>query len=114
MSKVSVTYNAPEDDAAVVTMRGVRFFDGQSVSLDPIEHDGLIAKLRHNQHFTVSGDEPKAKKEKKHEEGLKAVHNGGGRFVIKNGSETVKEGLNKADAEAFNALSDEDKAAYVD
>lgn len=65
MSKVSVTYNAPEGDEAVVTMRGVRFFDGQSVNLDEIEHDGLIAKLRNNQHFTVSGDEPKAKKERK-------------------------------------------------
>lgn len=65
MSKVSVTYNAPDGDDAVVTTRGVRFFDGQPVHLDESEHAALIAKLRNNQHFTVSGDEPKPKKERK-------------------------------------------------
>ncbi len=46
---------------------------------------------------------------------LRAVHNGGGRFIIVRGDkdQKVKEGLNKADADAFNALSDEDKEAYV-
>lgn len=44
---------------------------------------------------------------------LKAVHNGGGRFVIKDGDKIVKDGLNKADADAFNALIDADKAEYV-
>jgi hypothetical protein len=117
MSKVSVTYNAPEGDEAVVTMRGVRFFDGQALHLDPIEHDGLIAKLRNNQHFEVEGGEPKApkaeKKPKATVEGLRAVHIAGGRFKIVDGLVTIKEGLNKADADAFNAMSPEDRAAYV-
>lgn len=117
MSKVSVTYNAPDGDDAVVTMRGVRFFDGQPLNLDPVEHDGLIAKLRNNQHFAVEGGEPKApkaeKKPKATVEGLRAVHIAGGRFKIVDGDVTIKEGLNKADADAFNALDDADKAEYV-
>jgi hypothetical protein len=46
-------------------------------------------------------------------EGLKAVHRGGGSFSIMRGDEEVAEKLTKADADAFNAMSDEDKAAYV-
>jgi hypothetical protein len=43
---------------------------------------------------------------------LIAMHNGGGRYAIKRGK-TVVAPIDKADAEAFNALSDEDKEAYV-
>jgi hypothetical protein len=115
MSTATVTYNTPsEDDSPVVTIGGVRFFDGQAQKLDTVEHGILLAKLRTNQHFTVSepkADKPKA--EKTAEDGLKAVHNGGGRFVIKNGADTVKDGLTKEDAAVFNALSDADKAEYV-
>lgn len=115
MSTATVTYNMPEeDDSAVVSMGGVRFFDGQPQKLDTAEHGGLLAKLRTNQHFTVS--EPKADKpkvEKPTEYGLKAVHNGGGRFVIKRDGEVIKSGLTKDDADVFNALSEEDKAEYV-
>jgi hypothetical protein len=104
-----------EDDNAVVTMGGVRFFDGQAAKLDAVEHAGLLAKLRTNQHFEVSGGEKKAEKPKVSADAdtLKAVHNGGGRFIIKKGDETIKEGLTKSDADAFNALSAEDKAEYV-
>jgi len=45
--------------------------------------------------------------------GLKAVHHGGGKFNVANGDDVLLSGLSKADADAFNALSDEDKAAYV-
>lgn len=115
MGKVSATYHAPEGDEAVVIMRGVRFFDGRPEALDEEEHEGLIAKLRTNQHFEVDGSDEKPKKvEKSAPAGLRAVHIAGGRFVIKKDGETIKEGLNKADADAFNALSDEDKAAYVE
>lgn len=44
---------------------------------------------------------------------LVAKHRGGGSYSIMRGDEEVKEGLSKADAEAFNGMSDEDKAAYV-
>lgn len=110
---VDVTYNAPKGDELVVTMRGVRFYDGRAESLDEFEHGGLIAKLRNNQHFTVEGGEA-VKEPEPPRSGLKAAHHGGGRFVIKDGDTIVKDGLNKADADAFNALSDEDKAAYVE
>jgi hypothetical protein len=36
-----------------------------------------------------------------------------GGFAIMSGPEVVKDGLTKEDADAFNALSDEDKAEYV-
>ncbi|MFI5409131.1 hypothetical protein [Kaistia sp. UC242_56] len=45
---------------------------------------------------------------------LKAVHHGGGKFNIVDGDEVLVAGLTKADADAFNGLSDEDKKAYVD
>ncbi|HYE46227.1 MAG TPA: hypothetical protein VEA44_10695 [Caulobacter sp.] len=44
---------------------------------------------------------------------LKAEHHGGGKFNITEGEKVLKEGLTKADADAFNALSDEDKAAFI-
>lgn len=50
----------------------------------------------------------------KAEDGLKAVHNGGGRYVVKDGDDIVLTGMSKEDAGAFNDLSDEDKTAYVE
>lgn len=48
------------------------------------------------------------------DDGLKAEHHGGGKFRITQGEDILLKGLSKADADAFNALSDEDKAAYVE
>jgi hypothetical protein len=44
---------------------------------------------------------------------LKAEHHGGGKFNITKGEEVLLSGMTKADADAFNDLSDEDKAAFV-
>lgn len=44
---------------------------------------------------------------------LKAEHHGGGKFNITQGETVLASGLSKADADAFNALSDEEKAEYV-
>lgn len=44
---------------------------------------------------------------------LKAIHYGGGKFNVQSGDEVLLSGLSKADADAFNDLSDEDKAAFV-
>lgn len=79
----------------------------------PTEVDGGIALAKFAGHpfFSVEGDEKQSDPDE-----LKAVHNGGGRYIITRGgdkSNPVKDGLDKADAAAFNALSDEDKAAYV-
>ncbi len=45
---------------------------------------------------------------------LKAEHHGGGKFNVTQGEAVLLSGLSKADADAFNAMSEEDKAAYVD
>lgn len=47
------------------------------------------------------------------ETGLKAEHHGGGKFKITKGEEVILNGLSKADADAFNALSAEDREAFV-
>lgn len=44
---------------------------------------------------------------------LKAEHHGGGKFNITRGETVLAKGLSKADADAFNAMTDEEKAAYV-
>ncbi|RMI21364.1 hypothetical protein [Sinorhizobium meliloti] len=76
-----------------------------------VTDEKALAKFRGNPFFKVS--EAKEKADKAPESGLKAVHVSGGRFVIKKDGETIKEGLNKADADAFNAMSDEDKAEII-
>jgi hypothetical protein len=44
---------------------------------------------------------------------VKAIHHGGGKFNVVDGDEVLLPGLSKADADSFNDMSDEDKAAYV-
>lgn len=46
-------------------------------------------------------------------DGLKAEHHGGGKFNITEGETVLLSGLSKADADAFNGMSEEDKAAFV-
>ena len=50
----------------------------------------------------------------KNEAGIKAEHHGGGKFNITQGETVLVKGLSKADADAFNGMSDEDKAAFVE
>lgn len=45
--------------------------------------------------------------------GLKAEHHGGGKFNITQGETVLLSGITKADADDFNALTDDDKAAFV-
>lgn len=48
-------------------------------------------------------------------EPLVAVHKGGGKWVIKRGTVTVSDkGMTKDEAQAFNALSDADKQAFIE
>jgi hypothetical protein len=115
-----LTYHA-QGDAEEVEAFGVAFTDGKAVEVS----DDVAAKLSGNRFFsaskeTVKASEPKTATPKKETakaevdpNALKAVHIAGGRFVIKKGEEVLKEGLNKADADAFNALTDEEKAEYV-
>lgn len=108
MTKVIYT---PERGASDETEQfGYSFAGGKATDVPEADKKAL-AKFRGNPFFKVS--EAKEKADKAPESGLKAVHVAGGRFVIKKDGETIKEGLNKADADAFNGLSDEDKATYV-
>lgn len=77
----------------------------------------------HGRYRVVSGGDAKAKeavtnpakgKAKEAVDGLKAVHHGGGKFNIVEGDTVHLSGLSKADADAFNDMSDEDKRAYVE
>lgn len=67
--------------------------------------------------FTVVGKSKKAKTGVTNPAGgdstLKAEHHGGGKFNITQGEQVLLSGLSKEDADAFNGLSDDDKAAFV-
>jgi len=114
MSKITATYNAPEGDNEVVTMRGVRFFDGQATELDPVVHSDLIKKLRGNGLFEVHGadEEP----EEPASEGLVAKHRGRGTYGVFDGDQLLDgiPPMTKDDADAFNAKTDAEKQAFVD
>lgn len=102
-----VIYLGEPGGSKTTTQFGYSFEDGRATEVSDEKH---LAKFRGNAHFAVDGGDH----QKAPETGLKAVHNGGGRFVIKDADKIVRDGLNKADADAFNALSDEDKAAYIE
>lgn len=72
---------------------------------EPVEvtDAAIIAKCAGSPFYEVLDDDS----------GLKAVHRGRGSYSVMHGEEEVMPNLTKADADAFNALSVEDKAAYV-
>lgn len=113
----SVIYHAPKGDDRVVDMGGHTFFDNQVTEVDEAAESRLLSKLRSNQHFEVLGEAPEPQHDPVDDdppdEVLKAVHRGRGKYSIMRGKKEIKEGLSKADHDAFNALSDEDKAGYV-
>lgn len=90
---------------------GYDFAGGKSVDVkdDPV----ALAKFKGNRFFEVSGDKSETETPVTATSGLKAEHHGGGKFNITNGETVVIKGLSKADADVFNAMSEEDKAAYV-
>jgi len=102
-----VRYLGEPDGTRDTTQYGYVFEDGKPVDVTDAQH---LAKFRGNRFFEVN---EKAPQEGVGSSGLKAIHIAGGRFVIKRGDDVIKQGLNKADADAFNALSDEDKVEYV-
>lgn len=76
------------------------------------ERDQQIAELR-----TKLGAAEKAVSEAANSNqtaALKAEHHGGGKFNVTQGEAVLLSGLSKADADAFNAMGEEDKAAYVE
>jgi hypothetical protein len=82
---------------------------GQEVDVELSAAEAKVSKA--TGWFDMSG---KAKAEPAGEPtGLVASHRGGGRYFVMDGNNAVGEAMTKEDAEAFNALSDEDKAAFV-
>lgn len=121
---MKVSYHPEPGTSDETTQFGYDFAGGRPTE---VTDEKALAKFRGNPFFKVAKakeDETSQRRSKgvellnqreakPAETGLKAVHNGGGRFVIKDGDTIVKDGLTKADADAFNALSAEDKAEYV-
>lgn len=87
---------------------GVTFPEGKSADVPARYRD----KVAGNAFFKVGGGKSD-EKPKKDETALKAEHHGGGKFNITKGEEVLASGLSKVDADAFNDLSDDEKAAYV-
>jgi hypothetical protein len=81
MSKATVTYKMPtEDDSAVVTMGGVRFFDGQLSNWTRWSTQP-VGKAPHQPAFRGEREQAEGTQGKGAKvEGLKAVHIAGGRF----------------------------------
>lgn len=109
-----IKYDAKGSGAEEVTAFGYDFKDGKATEVK----DADAAKFDGNPFFSVSAKAEKtdAKTTTKTEDddtSLKAVHIAGGRYSIKRGDEELKKGLTKADAEAFNDMSDEEKEAIV-
>ena len=105
---VKVSYHPEPGSPDETTQFGYDFAGGKPT--DVKAGDRALAKFSGNRFFKIHGETSAPEKTA---DGLKAVHNGGGRFVIKKDGVTVKEGLTKADADAFNALDDAEKAEYV-
>lgn len=99
-------YDAPDS----TQQYGYAFAAGRPVEVTNPKH---LAKFSGHPFFTVGEAEPTDAPNDPNQ--LRAVHNGGGRFIIVRGDkdQRVKEGLTKADADAFNAMSDADKETYV-
>jgi len=80
--------------------------DGEVTTASPLTEEQIDA-------YAADGVKVSAAKDKKADAGLKAEHHGGGKFRITEGEKVILTDLSKADADAFNALSDEAKAEFV-
>lgn len=81
----------------------------QRAEIDRLKEE--LRKAREAREATKPGTDGNKKTD---ETGMKAEHRGGGRFNVTSGETTLLSGLSKADADKFNAMSDEDKAKFVE
>lgn len=99
-----------------ITAGGIYDGEGKEIpvgtELDVADHDGETPHPWAGRFETISGSK-KGKTGVTNDGALKAEHHGGGKFNITKGEEVLLSGLSKADADAFNDLSDDDKAAFV-
>ena len=100
-----VKYIDHDGSAEEVEAFGVKFKDGKETTVS----DDVAIRLMGNRYFesvAPTAIEPAP-------DTLEAVHRGRGVYAVVKGNDVLKEGLSKEDAEAFNALSDADKAAEL-
>ncbi len=107
--------NIEKGPRGVNTLAGAVLIDpGQTVDVELSAAEHKVAKA--TGWFDIEG-KPKAEggagEGAGGTEGLVAEHRGGGRYFVMDGDKAIGEAMTKADAEAFNAMSDEDKAAFV-
>ncbi|WFR98714.1 hypothetical protein [Rhizobium tumorigenes] len=101
-----VRYIDHDGAADEVKIFGVVFKDGE---VTEVSNDVAI-RLFGNRYFEAADKETASEND---DVTLEAVHRGRGTYAIISGDKVVKDGLSKEDSEAFNAMSDEDKAEYV-
>lgn len=99
-------------DKAFVTDEGHKIVaagsKGEVTTSRPLTEEQIAALEADN----CSVTEAKGKKDGG-DTGLKAEHHGGGKFRITEGEKVILTDLTKADADTFNALSDDAKAEFV-
>lgn len=106
---------APGTDPRVAEMDGIKFPFGEAVIVDD---DELAEKLRRHSHFT-EGKAPKVKADDtpKGEAPvggeIRAIHRGRGNYSIMQDGDELVEGLSKAEAETFNAQTDEQRTSEL-
>lgn len=104
-----VTYKSEPNGSDETTQFGYDFKGGNAVE---VENETHLRKFRGNPFFEVS-DDTGIKGGSTNEPAWEAVHRGRGVYAIMKGEEAVKTNLTKEDADAFNSLSDEEKAEYL-
>ena len=106
--------NADKGPRGVNTVDGLVMLDpGQSVEAELTEGEAKAAER--TGWFEIDGKAPakRSAPEQTAATGLIAKHAGGGSWFVYDGDEKLGEAMTKEDAEAFNKLSDADKAALV-
>lgn len=98
-----VTWLGEPDGPPSTTWSGVEFPVGVPVETDSAY---FLRKAAGNPFFRVESDDAGGGS-------LIAVHRGRGSWSIMRGKIEVQDGLTKADAEAFNAMADDEKEAFV-
>lgn len=106
----------PEGDMPL-TMTNLGYdFDARKAT--EVNDADVLAVLKGHPHFEVAGEkeDDKPKKPKPPVAAVPLLHAekaSDGKFSIFHGENEIKHGLSEEDAEAFNAMSAEDKAEYI-
>jgi hypothetical protein len=112
MTKVRYT---PTDDMPLTTTNLGYEFDARKAT--SVEDENILSVLRGHPHFEVAGEQEEPKKHPKPVAPavptLHAEETSRGKWSIFHGEDEIKSGLSKDDAEAFNAMSAEDRAEYI-